>query len=133
MNARSSGSTDSRAGASKARAVLGALSLIVLGAVLGIALDRHLHSSDGRGPAAAAFHDITMSSLEERIDLTAEQRRQIDSIVGARHNTLRHAWQTLHSQLGAAVDTVHAEIEAVLTPEQRTAFREWLREGIVEQ
>jgi Spy/CpxP family protein refolding chaperone len=132
MNASSSGSTDSRTGASKARAVLGALSLIVLGAVLGIALDRHLHSSDGRGPTAA-LHDMTMSSLDERLDLTAEQRRQIDSIVGARHNSLRNAWQMLHSQLGAAVDTVHAEVEDVLTPEQRIAFREWLREVIAEQ
>ena len=132
MNANSSGSTDGRARASKARAVLGALSLIVLGAVLGIAVDRQLHSSDGHGPSAV-LHDIMMSSFEERLDLTAEQRRQIDSIVGARHNSLRNAWQMLHTQLGAAVDTVHAEVEAILTPEQRVAFREWLREVIAEQ
>lgn len=132
MNAHSSGSTDGSARPAKARAVLAALSLIVLGAVLGIALDRHLHSSEGHGPAAA-LHGIMMSSFEERVDLTAEQRRQIDSIVGARHNSLRNAWQMLHTQLGAAVDTVHAEVEAILTPEQRIQFREWLHEVVTEQ
>jgi Spy/CpxP family protein refolding chaperone len=119
-------SAGAAARASKAKAVLGALSLLVLGAVLGIAIDRHVLSG-GHRSAAATFHDMTMSSLEERLALTAQQRLQIESIVAARHNTLRHAWQIMHEQLGAAVDTVHQEIEAVLTPEQRTDFREWLR------
>lgn len=127
MSANAGRSPGDSAQASKARAVIGALSLVVLGAVLGIAIDRHFLPGNHTS-AAAAFHDMTMSSLEERLDLTADQRRQIDSIVGARHNTLRHAWQMLHSQLGAAVDTVHAEVEVVLTPEQRIAFREWLRD-----
>jgi hypothetical protein len=120
--------------AAGARAVLGALSLLVLGGVLGVAIDRHLLSSD-RHPSpgdlhspAAAFHDAAMSSLTERLDLDADQRRQIDSILAARHHTLRETWQNLHTHLGAALDTVHHEIEAVLTPAQRTAFREWARE-----
>jgi Spy/CpxP family protein refolding chaperone len=127
MNVNDTGATGDRRNASKARAVLGALSLIVLGAVIGIALDRHLHSSGGHGPAAA-FHEITMSSLEERLDLTRDQRSRIDSIVADRHDTLRNAWQMLHVRLGAAVDSVHADVEAVLTPEQRVKFREWLSE-----
>jgi Spy/CpxP family protein refolding chaperone len=119
----------------RARAVLGALSLMVLGAVIGIAIDRHLgpgerHLGPGERHAspAAALHEMTMSSLEEHLDLTAAQRLQIESIVAARHESLRYAWQAVHSQLGAAVDTVHQEIEAILTAEQRVAFREWLTE-----
>lgn len=113
---------------SRARAVLAALSLLVLGAVIGIAIDRHLHPDSGHASAAAAFHEMALSSLDERVDLTAAQRRQIDSIVAARHNTLQHAWQMVHAQLGAAADSVHQDIEAILTPEQRTAFRAWLRD-----
>lgn len=112
---------------SKARAVLGALSLLVLGAVLGVAIDRHLLPTHRPGPAAA-LHEMTMASLEERLDLSADQRRQIDSIIAGRHATLRHAWQMIHAQLGAAVDSVHQEIEAILTPEQRLEFREWARD-----
>jgi Spy/CpxP family protein refolding chaperone len=113
----------------KARAVLGALSLMVLGAVIGVAIDRHLGAGAPPTGTAAAFHEMTMGSLEDRLDLTAEQRRRIDAIVAARHESLRYAWQAVHAHLGAAVDTVHQEIEAVLTPEQRTAFRAWLRES----
>jgi Spy/CpxP family protein refolding chaperone len=126
-------STTGRA-AAKARAVLGALSLLVLGGVLGIAIDRHFPSGDRHFPSgdrhspAAAFHDIAMSSLGDRLDLDADQRRQIDSILAARQHTLRQTWQMLHAHLGAAVDTVHRDIEAVLTPEQRAAFREWLHD-----
>ena len=112
---------------SRMRALLAALSLLVLGAVIGIAADRHLHAPRGHANPAAAIHEMTMSSLDEHIDLTDEQRRQIDDIVAARRHSLRNAWQLVHTQLGAAADTVHQEIEAILTPEQRTAFREWLR------
>lgn len=114
---------------SMAKAVLGALSLLVLGGVLGIAVDRHVLSRDRHGPAAA-FHDMAMSSLEQRLRLDAGQRRQIDSILATRHDVVRETWHTLHAQLGAALDTVHRDIEAVLTPGQRDAFREWLRDGM---
>ena len=122
MNATGTGGSPSRA-----RAMLAALSLLVLGAVIGIVLDRHLHSGGGDANPAAAIHEMTMSSLDEYVDLTAEQRLQIDDIVAARRHSLRNAWQLVHTQLGAAADTVHQEIEAILTPEQRAAFREWLR------
>ena len=112
---------------SRARAILAALSLLVLGAVIGIALDRHLNAASGQTSPAAAMHEMLMSSLDEDLDLTSEQRRRIDEIVAARRHSLRDAWQLVHTQLGAAADTVHLEINAILTPEQRTAFRAWLR------
>jgi Spy/CpxP family protein refolding chaperone len=133
MNTPESAGPAGKGTPSRARAVLGALSLLVIGAVLGIAIDRHLLLPSDHGTTAAAFHEMTMSALEERLDLTPDQRRQIDSIVAARHGTLEHAWQMLHTQLGAAVDTVHQEVEAVLTPAQRTEFAAWLREVIHER
>lgn len=122
-----------RSSASTSKAVVAALSLLVLGGVLGVAVDRHVLSSDrhsapsGRHDHAAAFHEMAMSSLAERLDLEPAQRSRIDSILASRHHTLRRTWQALHLELGAAVDTVHRDIEAVLTTEQRAAFREWLR------
>lgn len=121
------GATPGGGSPSRARAALAALSLLVLGAVIGIAVDRHLHAGNGHSSAAAVVHDMTMSSLDEHLDLTDEQRRRIDDIVAARRHTLHNAWQLVHEQLGAAADTLHQEIEAILTPEQRTGFREWLR------
>jgi Spy/CpxP family protein refolding chaperone len=117
----------------KARGVLGAMSLVVLGMVLGVAIDRHLLLNEPHASAAAALHEMTMSSIEERLDLTSDQRRQIESIITARHNSLLDVWQAVHSHLGAAIDTLHQEIEAILTPAQRSEFREWLREADVVQ
>lgn len=113
----------------RARAALGAVSLVIVGAVLGIAIDRHLlPQSHGHDNTAAAFHQVSMASLHERLDLTDEQRASIEAIIARRHSSLAAAWQVLHEQLGATVDSVHQEIEAVLTPEQRSEFREWLRD-----
>lgn len=117
----------------RARGVLGAVSLVVLGMVVGVALDRHLLPNEPHASAAAALHEMTMSSAEERLDLTPDQRRQIDSIIAARHNSLLDVWQAVHSHLGAAIDSLHQEIEAILTPAQRREFHEWLREADVEQ
>lgn len=112
----------------RARAVLGAVSLLILGAVLGVAADRHL--ADGGGQSlVASFHHAAMSSLEERLRLEPAQREAIDSIVAAHHGEMQQHWRALHAQLGATVDVVHRDIEAVLTEEQRVAFREWLRES----
>ena len=112
----------------RARAVLGAVSLLILGAVLGIAVDRHLAAGDDHS-LVASFHQAAMSSLEARLRLEPAQRKAIDSIVAAHHDELQQNWRTLHAQLGATVDVVHRDIEAVLTEEQRAAFREWLREA----
>ena len=117
---------ETRSRSAKAKALLGGLSILVVGAVLGVALDRHLSSSRLHG-GAAELHDATMASMSKRLQLAPAQRQQIDSIVAARHHVLQQTWETLHTQLGAAVDTVHRDIEAVLTPEQRKQFRSWLR------
>jgi hypothetical protein len=109
------------------KALLGALSLLVVGGVLGAGLERHVLASAEHG-APASVHEAAMASLQERLDLRPEQRRQIDSIMAAHHDVLQQTWQVLHAQLAAAVDTVHRDVEAVLTPVQREKFRVWLRE-----
>lgn len=109
------------------RALLGAVSLLIVGAVLGIAVDRHL-AAGGSQSLVASFHHAAMSSLEDRLKLAPGQRKAIDSIVEAHHEELQQNWHQLHGQLGATVDVIHQDIESVLTEEQRVAFREWLRE-----
>jgi CO/xanthine dehydrogenase Mo-binding subunit len=111
-----------------AKALLGALSLLLIGAVLGIAIDRHLGSARPNAGTPAAFHEMAMSDIARRLDLDSAQRRRIDSIIAERHHTLQTTWAVLHEQLGAAVDTVHRDVEAVLSPAQREQFRAWLRE-----
>jgi Spy/CpxP family protein refolding chaperone len=114
-----------RSRAATAKALLAAASLLVLGGVLGVAVDRHVLSRPAvAGPAN--FHDL--AALQDRLNLDASQRRQLDSIISAHHAMLQRTWAELHADLGASVDSVHASLEAVLTPEQREEFRAWLRE-----
>ncbi len=110
----------------KVRAAVGAVALLVIGAVVGIAVDRRLHAGGSHSPVAA-FHEAAMSGMVEEIELTPEQRRQVEEILRSRHDTMQSLWQAIHHQLGTTLDSVHAEIEVVLTPEQREAFRRWLR------
>jgi len=111
----------------RTKAVAAAVSLLLIGGVGGVALDRHL--LPGAPPVGVAgLHDAALASLGDRLDLDPAQRRQVDSIVGAHHEALRETWGALHTHLGATVDTVHEALEAVLTPEQRREFRAWLAE-----
>ena len=110
------------------RALLGAASLLILGAVLGIAVDRHLATGNGQS-LVASFHHAAMASLEDRLKLEPGQRTAIDSIVAAHHEELQQNWHQLPAQLGATVDVIHQDIESVLNEQQRVAFREWLRES----
>lgn len=118
--------------AGKGKALLAAVSLLLIGGVLGIALDRHFLAAHGGGSSHSSvsgmFHDMAMETLERELALSADQRRQIDSLINAHHAQLTRAWERVHSDLIATVDTVHREIEAVLTPEQRARFQAWLRE-----
>lgn len=116
-------------GATKAKALLAAISLLLLGAVAGVVIDRHLvRESTPTHGSAAAFHDAALASLEDRLDLDATQRRAVDSIIGLHHETLRRTWTTIHARLGATVDSVHRDLETVLDPEQRAELRAWLGE-----
>lgn len=111
----------------RARAALGVVALLVIGALLGVTVDRWLHRPDrGHGPAAA-LHEAALSGMVEEIALTPEQRARVDSILRSRHEAMRSLWATIHGQLGPTLDSVHAEIEVVLTPAQQEAFRRWLR------
>jgi hypothetical protein len=59
-----------------AKALLGALSLLLIGAVLGIAIDRHLGSARPNAGTPAAFHEMAMSDIARRLDLDSAQRRR---------------------------------------------------------
>jgi Spy/CpxP family protein refolding chaperone len=61
-------------------------------------------------PGPAATH-MLLRHLDMRLDLTAAQRKQIEEILDRRHGRMR-----------AEIDAANAEIERVLTPEQRARF-----------
>jgi uncharacterized protein (DUF305 family) len=110
------------------RAVVAGTSLVVLGAVLGVTADRMLHANRSAAPSAAALHEAALERFRAELALDDGQVRAIDSMLRHHQETVGTTWSALRHHLSAAVDTVHRDIESVLTAEQRDAFRAWLTE-----
>ena len=78
-------------------------------------------------PFFAAGHDdeddgLTEESLLERLDLTAEQRVQIERAFEAREDRLEAYWDAHLSELESVIDSSRQDIRAVLTPDQRAVY-----------
>lgn len=111
------------------RAMLTAVSLVVLGGVLGVTLDRVWFlpaSMDGDGPADAQTEMVT--SLQAEFGLTPTQADEIAAILLQYQGHVTQSWEGMRPGLRAAMDSAGAAIEAVLAPEQRERFRTWIRE-----
>jgi len=118
-----------------AHAVLGAVSILAIGVVLGIWLDRVvLHPSalaaDTSSAALSlqASHEGFLQGLRTDLGLTEEQAGQIRQIMSRHQTAVNDAWSAVHSRLEAAIDSVTAEIEVILDPGQRAGLHEWLME-----
>ena len=99
--------------------VLGAL---LVGGVLGFTAERVL----GRDDACARY--FTRSELRKRVadrlDLTAVQRAQVDSILDAKRAAMDSIQAPVKAAMSAVSDSTTHRIEAVLTAKQRTQFAE---------
>ncbi len=83
------------------------------GIVAGIAGDRLFHRRFARQPLmwAAMIH-----RLDRHLDLTDAQRKQVHQILERRH-------ASLEGRMRQEIEATNAEIERLLTPEQREKFR----------
>ena len=99
--------------------IVGAL---LAGVVLGIAGDRawmHWHR-----PSRAPHLDRVIEHLDHVLDLTPQQHESVKQIV-QRHGVRIGAISTsIRPQMRQEIDSMNAEIENVLTPEQRTKFQQ---------
>jgi len=100
------------------------------GAMLGAATTRLLASEreeprsereadgrrDARGPQPSVF---------DRLNLTAEQRAAVDSIMEKRGRDMAAFWKEHNPEVRGIVDSARVEIDRVLTPEQREKYEEF--------
>ena len=116
------------------RGVTGILAVLIIGVVLGIALDRAIlaHSHVDSHSGHEAEHRLLVDRLRSDLGLSAEQLREIESILYQQRAVVDSAWLHVRGHLHNSVDSVRGAIERVLTPEQRHGFGEWwaqLHEG----
>lgn len=110
-------------------AALAIASLIIVGAVLGIAADRLYLAHHAPPSSMVHLHEEALDRFRVILDLDDAQVAAIDSIFRHRQGEFESTWRVLNQHLYSTVDSVHEEVNALLRPEQREAFRRWLRES----
>jgi hypothetical protein len=107
----------------RVRTTIATVSLLVIGAIAGIAIDR-----------VVQYHTrtITLDTVQEDpvgviasvIDLTPDQRVRIEQILAKHQVMVDSAWHRTRLDLQATIDTVMREIASVLSPEDAKRFLE---------
>lgn len=100
-------------------AVLVLVLTFTVGFVAGFAVHRVMGPP---GPGHAGAPRMMLRHLDFRLDLTDAQRTQIESILERRHQRLAEIRDTTRPRMLAEINAANAEIEKVLTPEQREKF-----------
>jgi hypothetical protein len=111
----------------RSKAALIVIAAFVAGVMIGVAGDRFALLRSGqlyprRAVAFAASHVV--DRLGRDLELSDTQKRDVRAIVDRHHARIDAAWSNVRPQVKREIDAATAEIEAVLTPEQRTKFRE---------
>ena len=63
-----------------------------------------------------------VNRLDRELNLTPQQKKSIEEIIERRHERLIGVMTGVRPQLRKEIDEANAEIERVLTPEQRVKF-----------
>ena len=120
-------------------ATLGAISILVIGIVIGVFFDRTFLAHTGQAAAQHSpdvaldtDHENFVEDLQHDLGLSREQAAQVHEILNSHQAAVDDAWSAVHSRLAAAIDSVHAEIAEILDSEQQLQLHEWLsaRHGI---
>lgn len=100
-------------------AVLALVLTFTVGFVAGFAVHRVMGPP---GPGHAAAPRMMLRHLDFRLGLTDAQSAQIEAILERRHQRISEIRDTTRPRMLAEINAANAEIEKVLTPEQREKF-----------
>jgi Spy/CpxP family protein refolding chaperone len=70
-----------------------------------------------------------MEALGERLDLTDAQQEEIETILEGRQRQAQRVFESIGPRMRASIDSMEAEIRAVLTEEQQAAYADLLAES----
>jgi hypothetical protein len=111
-------------------ALLSVLAVFVVGVAIGIVGTHLFYAQKFRRPEGppGLMGRSYVDRLERHLDLSADQRRQIDAILERTHEEAEMLRHQMQPRLRELFETTGAEISATLTPEQQERFRQ-LRES----
>jgi len=108
-----------------ARAIAAMVSLTLFGAAVGIAVDRLWLAHRSPAILIDTGHAQRFHAMLDTLGLSDEQRGAMDSVLSHFQQNVELSWQALRPDVTASIDSATAQIEAILTPEQRAVFRAW--------
>jgi Spy/CpxP family protein refolding chaperone len=98
-----------------------------LGGTLGYSYAHHLVSAANTPLSEPARRAHRVEQLTQALSLTSAQSQQVDAVLLQRHTEAK----AIHDQADAQLEQVHQkgrdQIRAILTPEQRPKFEEFLK------
>jgi Spy/CpxP family protein refolding chaperone len=98
-----------------------------LGGTLGYSYAHHLVSASNTPLSEPARRAQRVEQLTQALSLTSAQSQQVDAVLLQRHTEAK----AIHDQADAQLEQVHQkgrdQIRAILTPEQRPKFEEFLK------
>ena len=99
-----------------------------LGGMIGYSYEHHLVSAASTPPPEPVRRAQRVEELTKVLSLTSAQSQQVDAILLERHTEVK----TIHDQTDAQIDQVRQkgrdQIRAILTPEQKPKFEDFLRD-----
>lgn len=109
------------------RAGLAVFGLLFLGAAIGVGADHLWLAYRMHQPARQeASHEESLTGMLSTLHLSESQHEAISAILQRYHATVERQVATVHETLLTVMDSARLEIEALLNPEQLTAFRDWI-------
>jgi len=108
------------------RAAVVLLSVFAVGVLGGIALERFHAVSRVVTMTPEQEHLEAMSELRKELGLDDTQAAAIHEILTEHQDIVQHTWEELRPDVQEAMLKVHEDIAALLNPEQREHFHDWL-------
>jgi Spy/CpxP family protein refolding chaperone len=96
----------------------------VAGALIGFAGGRvySIYRLFNRGPRGDVIRDRILQHLDRELKLTPQQRDQIGAILDRHHKKMQEITEGIRPQMHQEIDGANREIEALLTPAQRSKY-----------
>jgi Spy/CpxP family protein refolding chaperone len=116
-----------RPAGTRTRAATVVLIAFACGSLIGIAGDhawllyhRRIMPIHGSGRVPRMF----LENLSHKLDLTPQQRAAVEKILERRRARVETIWTSVRPQIRKEIDETNAEIEQLLSPEQKQKFAE---------
>ena len=100
----------------------------VAGALSGAAIERVLGAEEPGAVDHGGEQDPRRAYIIDQVDMSEQQRTEIDAILERRSERMRSVWQEVEPRMEAVTDSARMDIMGVLTPEQRAEYERKLEE-----